>query len=350
MTSRNLRLLLVAGVLLAGLAAGLAWRSLESAARAAGPHDSTVRIHVRPGENLRSVLAGLASRGALQRARQVEIWLRLHGRNPRVRAGTYDVAPHASALEILAQLEKGDVVLESLTIVEGTTFADFRRALAAHPRVKATLKGRSDAEVMAELGHAGEHPEGRFFPDTFRFADGATDLEILQLAYRQMADELAAAWAARRADLPIRSAYEALILASIVEKETALPAERPMVAGVYTTRLRKGMRLQSDPTVIYGIGASYDGDIRSRDLQADTPYNTYVRAGLPPTPIALPGRGALRAVVEPRETGAIFFVATGNPDGSHFFSSTYEEHQKGVARMLERQRARSRTGRAGAAQ
>lgn len=201
---------------------------------------------------------------------------------------------------------------------------------------------------MSALGRAGLHPEGRFFPDTYRFADGTTDIEILQLAYRQMSGELEAAWTARQADLPVTTAYEALILASIVEKETALPAERPMVAGVYTTRLRKGMRLQSDPTVIYGIGASYDGDIRTRDLQADTPYNTYVRAGLPPTPIALPGRGALLAATAPRETGAVFFVATGNPDGSHFFSSTYEEHRQGVARMLERQRAREREARSAA--
>ncbi len=344
---RPLRLALVVIVLLAVVGAGLLWRALERAGQAPGSHTDAVRVHVRPGEGLRSVLATLARRGALGDARRVELWLRLHGRNPRVRAGTYDIPPHASAREVLAQLEKGDVVLESLTIVEGSTFREFRRALEAHARVKATLRGIGDAEVMAALGHTGEHPEGRFFPDTFRFADGTTDREILQLAYRQMADELDAAWRARRNDLPIATPYEALILASIVEKETALASERPTVAGVYTTRLRKRMRLQSDPTVIYGLGESYDGDIRSRDLQADTPYNTYVRAGLPPTPIALPGRDSLRAVTAPRETGAIFFVATGEPDGSHFFSSTYDEHQKGVARMLQRQRAP--TGAGGAA-
>jgi UPF0755 protein len=337
---RPLRLALVVLACLALLGAGLAWRALESAGQATGPHAGVVRVHVRPGEGLRSVLATLAQRGALGDARLVELWLRLHGRNPRVRAGTYDIPPRASASQILAQLEKGDVVLESLTVVEGATFRDFRRALEAHVRVKSTLRGRSDAEVMAALGRGGEHPEGRFFPDTYRFADGTTDREILQLAYRQMAAELESAWAARRPDLPVKTPYEALTLASIVEKETALPAERPLVAGVYSTRLRKRMRLQSDPTVIYGIGESYDGDIRSRDLQADTPYNTYTRAGLPPTPIALPGRESLRAVVAPRETGAIFFVATGEPDGSHFFSATYEEHQQGVARMLQRQRAR----------
>jgi len=345
---RTLRIVLVLLVLLVAAGGLVLWRSVEDATARPGPHQQTVRVHVRPGEGLRSVLATLAQRGALADARRVEIWLRLHGRNPKVRAGTYDIPPRASALEVLARLERGDVVLESLTIVEGATFGDFRRALDAHPRVKHTLRGKSDADVMSALGRAGLHPEGRFFPDTYRFADGTTDIEILQLAYRQMSGELEAAWTARQADLPVTTAYEALILASIVEKETALPAERPMVAGVYTTRLRKGMRLQSDPTVIYGIGASYDGDIRTRDLQADTPYNTYVRAGLPPTPIALPGRGALLAATAPRETGAVFFVATGNPDGSHFFSSTYEEHRQGVARMLERQRAREREARSAA--
>ena len=345
---RTLRIVLVLLVLLVAAGGLVLWRSVEDATARPGPHQQTVRVHVRPGEGLRSVLATLAQRGALADARRVEIWLRLHGRNPKVRAGTYDIPPRASALEVLARLERGDVVLESLTIVEGATFGDFRRALDAHPRVKHTLRGKSDADVMSALGRAGLHPEGRFFPDTYRFADGTTDIEILQLAYRQMSGELEAAWTARQADLPVTTAYEALILASIVETETALPAERPMVAGVYTTRLRKGMRLQSDPTVIYGIGASYDGDIRTRDLQADTPYNTYVRAGLPPTPIALPGRGALLAATAPRETGAVFFVATGNPDGSHFFSSTYEEHRQGVARMLERQRAREREARSAA--
>jgi UPF0755 protein len=336
---RPLRIALIVVALVTLVGAGLLWRALEGAGEAPGPHAEAVRVHVRPGEGLRTVLANLARRGALGDARLVELWLRLHGRNPRVRAGTYDIPPRASASQILAQLEKGDVVLESLTVVEGATFREFRRALESHRRVKSTLRGRSDSEVMAELGHGGEHPEGRFFPDTYRFADGTTDREILQLAYRQMAAELEAAWAARQQDLPVGTPYEALILASIVEKETALPAERPKVSGVYTTRLRQRMRLQSDPTVIYGIGESYDGDIRTRDLQADTPYNTYTRSGLPPTPIALPGRESLRAVTAPLETGAIFFVATGDPDGSHFFSATYEEHQKAVARMLQRQRA-----------
>ncbi|MFO1427534.1 MAG: endolytic transglycosylase MltG [Steroidobacteraceae bacterium] len=337
---KRLWVVLVVLLLLAGAAAALGWRALDGAMHEPGPNAEAVRIHVGPGARLRSVLATLEQRGALRDARLTEWWLRLSGRRPNVRAGTYEIPPRAPASAVLEQLEAGHVVLESLTAIEGWSFAELRRAIEKHPRIKVTLRGKSDAEVMAALGHAGEHPEGRFFPDTFRFADGTTDLEILALSHRQMEQELAAAWAARSADLPITTPYEALILASIVEKETGLERERPQIAGVFVGRLRRHMRLQSDPTVIYGLGTGYDGDIRNRDLATDTPYNTYTRNGLPPTPIALPGRGALRAATRPLENGALYFVATGEGDGSHFFSATYEEHRAGVARMLERQRAR----------
>ena len=196
---------------------------------------------------------------------------------------------------------------------------------------------------MDAIGHAGEHPEGRFFPDTYRFAAGTTDRDLFALAYRKMAEALDSAWSRRVAGLPLVDAYEALTLASIVEKETGLASERPHIAGVFVTRLRRNMRLQTDPTVIYGIGATYDGNIRERDLRTDTPYNTYTRGGLPPTPIALPSREALEAVVQPLETGDIFFVATGAGDGSHVFSATLEEHNAAVARYLARLRgSRSR--------
>jgi UPF0755 protein len=337
---KRLSVIVLGVVLVLAVGVLLAWRSLGASIAAPGPHAAPVRVHVGPGQALRSVLAEMQRSGALRDARGTEIWLRLSGGSTRIRAGTYELAAGASARDILAQLAAGRVVLEALTVVEGSTFADLRRALQAHPRIKSTLRGRSDAEVMAALGHAGEHPEGRFFPDTFRFADGTTDLEVLALAYRQMQRELQSAWDARLPGLPIATPYEALILASIVEKETGLAAERPQIAGVFELRLRRNMRLQSDPTIIYGIGARYDGDIRNRDLATDTPYNTYTRSGLPPTPIALPGREALRAVVRPVENGALYFVATGQGDGAHFFSSTYEEHKAGVARMLARQRER----------
>jgi UPF0755 protein len=192
---------------------------------------------------------------------------------------------------------------------------------------------------MAALGHAGEHPEGRFFPDTYRFAAKTTDLEILGLAYNSMRRVLEGAWQQRSTDLPFKTPYEALTLASVVEKETGLPAERPRIAGVFVSRLRKGMRLQSDPTIIYGLGARYDGDIRTRDLSTDTPYNTYTRAGLPPTPIALPGRESVLAAVRPEETGELYFVATGDGAGGHHFSKTLEEHNAAVKSYLARLRS-----------
>lgn len=193
---------------------------------------------------------------------------------------------------------------------------------------------------MAALGAPGVHPEGQFFPDTYWFPRGTSDLEILRIARERMQRELQAAWDARDPDLPLATPYEALILASIIEKETALEAERPIVAGVFVERLRRGMRLQTDPTVIYGMLDRYDGNIRKADLLRDTPYNTYTRAGLPPTPIAMPGLGSLRAATRPQVTGALFFVATGEPDGSHYFSKTLAEHEAAVQRYLRKLRER----------
>jgi UPF0755 protein len=257
-----------------------------------------------------------------------------------MRVGRYDIPAGASVRDALRKVAAGEVVLESLTIVEGWTFAQMRRAVEAHPAVQVTLRDRSAAEIMASLGQPDQHPEGRFFPDTYRFAAGTTDLELYRLGLRQLERELAGAWDQRAADLPVRSPEELLVLASVVEKETGDPAERARIAGVFVSRLRLGMRLQSDPTVIYGIGDAYDGNIRTRDLRTDTPYNTYTRNGLPPTPIALVGRAALRATARPNVTGDLFFVATGEADGGHVFTRTYAEHQAAVKRMLERQRQR----------
>jgi UPF0755 protein len=288
--------------------------------------------------SVRTVLAELARVGALRDARAVELELRLKGW-PNVKAGRYDIPAGASPAEIFDRLVAGRVILESLTVVEGWTFADFRRAVERHAAIEITLRGKTDAQLMAALGREGENPEGRFFPDTYRFAAGTTDKALYTLAYDRMASILKDAWAGRAANLPIETPYEALTLASIVEKETALTTERPQIAGVFTTRLRKGMRLQTDPTVIYGMGARYDGNIRERDLRADTPYNTYTRSGLTPTPIALPSREAVEAAVRPLETGAIFFVATGKGDGSHEFTATYEEHNAAIRRYHARLRA-----------
>lgn len=325
-------------VLSALLIAGAALWFAQSLA-ASGPHSEPVRIDVRRGESLRAVLVDLEAAGALSNARLIEIWVRLSGDAPRVKAGRYEIAARASARDILRQLDEGRVLLEAITIVEGTRYAELRDLLTRAPGLRQTLVGIDDAELMRRLGSPGVHPEGRFFPDTYRYAWGSTDFEILKLAHDRLRERLAAVWADRAVDLPLADATEALILASIVEKESALASERPRVAGVFVQRLRRGMRLQSDPTVIYGLQQAYDGDIRTRDLRTDTPYNSYTRKGLPPTPIALPGEEALRATVRPLETGEIFFVATGLSDGSHTFSKTYDEHRAAVRRMLERQRA-----------
>ena len=336
---RSGRALLLALLVLAALGAlaGRAW--MNRVMHEPGPHAEVVRVHVYPGRSLRATLKQIEGQGALRHAQAVEWYLRLRREPLAAKAGNYDLPARASAREIVDLLHSGRVVLEQLTIVEGWTFADMRRALEAHPRIRHTLKGAPVAQVMEAIGHPGQHPEGRFFPDTYRFADGTTDREIYQLAHDTLARALAAAWDARQPDLPIHSPDEALVLASIVEKETALASERARIAGVFTSRLRKGMRLQTDPTVIYGMGENFDGDIRRRDLTTDTPYNTYTRAGLPPTPIALPGRAALLAAVQPDETGELYFVATGLGDGSHAFSKTLAEHNAAVARYLARLRA-----------
>jgi UPF0755 protein len=242
--------------------------------------------------------------------------------------------------ELLELLNSGRVLLHSITFVEGSTFADIRKVLKANPAVRNEYHGKTAEELMRALGDPGLHPEGQFFPDTYHFARGASDLELLQTAHRRMRDALEQAWAKRAPDLPLASPYEALILASIVEKETALDVERPQIAGVFVERLRRGMRLQTDPTVIYGMLETYEGDIRRADLTRDTPYNTYTRAGLPPTPIAMPGLDSIQAAVQPDVTGALFFVATGEGDGSHYFSRSLPEHNAAVQRYLRRLRQR----------
>jgi UPF0755 protein len=340
-SARRGRMIAVAALLLLLLAAAGAvggWLWLRSEFLAPGPAAAAARIEVEPGTSLRSVLARLQSSGTVRNARAVEWYLRVRGLKPRVQAGTYEIPPGASPAQILELFEEGKVVLEQLTVVEGATFADFLAGLEQHPRVAHTLKGKSPAEIMALLGHPGAAAEGEFFPDTYRFAADTPDLAILAIAYDRMQKALAAAWEARRPGLPLDTPYQALILASMIEKEAALKGERALIAGVFVNRLRKGMRLQSDPTVVYGLGGQYDGSIHTRDLLHDTAYNTYTRAGLPPTPIALPGRESLEAAVQPADTLALYFVASGLGDGAHHFSNTLEEHNSAVQTYLERLR------------
>ncbi len=329
-------------LLLLALAAAGGYLWLLREFRAPGPATAAFGIEVDPGASLRSVLARLEGSGAVRNARAVQVYLRLRGQRPRVLAGTYEIPAHASPEEILALFEQGKVVLEQLTVVEGATFSDFLEALGQHPRVLHTLRGKSSADIMAALGQRGVSAEGEFFPDTYRFAANTPDVAILALAYDSMQRALTAAWAQRSPGLPYDSPYQALILASMVEKEAALKSERAQIAGVFLNRLRRGMRLQSDPTVIYGLGEKYDGSIHTRDLLRDTPYNTYTRAGLPPTPVALPGRESLLAAVRPEPTQALYFVATGLGDGAHHFSSSLAEHNSAVKTYLTRLRAQER--------
>ena len=341
--------LLVLVLLLSGGGVG-AWLWLEHEYEAPGPSASPVRIEVEPGASVRSVLGRLEAAGTVRNARAVGWYLRIHGLKPRVQSGAYELPAHASAAQILALFAEGKVILEQLTVVEGATFADFLAALEQHPRVAHTLRGKTPTEIMAALGHPGLSPEGEFFPDTYRFAASTSDAAILALAYDSMQHALDAAWEIRSPGLPLATPYQALILASMIEKEAALKTERALIAGVFVNRLRKGMRLQSDPTVVYGLGENYDGTIHTRDLLRDNPYNTYTREGLPPTPIALPGRESLLAAVHPASTAALYFVATGLGDGAHHFSSTLQEHNSAVQTYLERLRASARAAAANPAQ
>jgi UPF0755 protein len=328
----------LAVLVILGLAAAGGYLWLQRQFQAPGPAAAVTRVEVVPGASVRGVLNQLETLGAVRSTRAIVWYLRLRGAHPRMQAGVYEIPPGASPGQIIALFEEGKVVLDQITVVEGATFAEFIDALDQHPHVIHTLRGKTPREVMSALGHAGAGAEGEFFPDTYRFAANTTDAVILELAYAGMQRSLAAAWAARATDLPFDCPYQGLILASLVEKEAALKSERALIAGVFVNRLRKGMRLQSDPTVIYGLGEKYDGYVHTRDLTTDTLYNTYTREGLPPTPIALPGRESLSAAMHPASTAALYFVATGLGDGAHHFSATLEEHNAAVQTYLARLR------------
>lgn len=287
-------------------------------------------VLVEPGTSLAGLAQGLEQDGFIRHPRFFVWMARLRGQATAIQAGEYGIAPGMTPPELLARMTRGEVVQHDLTLVEGWTFRQVMAAVRANAYLTPTLDGATPEAVMARIGHPDEHPEGRFFPDTYHFPRGTTDVAFLQRAYQAMEETLQAAWQDRDEDLPYAGPYEALIMASIVEKETAVPAERWRIAGVFVRRLEKGMRLQTDPTVIYGLGQEYDGNIRRRDLRRDTPYNTYVHKGLPPTPIAMPGADAIEAAVHPADGDALYFVSKG--DGSHHFSATLEEHNRAVRR------------------
>ncbi|HQX61668.1 MAG: endolytic transglycosylase MltG [Rhodoferax sp.] len=262
-------------------------------------------------------------------------WFRLSGDARQIRAGSYEIERGTTPRGLLRKLVLGEESLRAMTLVEGWTFRQLREALATAPQLRHETAGLTDQAIMERLGRSGQHPEGRFFPDTYSYAKGSSDLKLLALAMRTMDRHLQAAWQHRSADSPLQTPEQALILASIVEKETGREADRPQIAAVFSNRLRVGMMLQTDPTVIYGLGERFDGNLRKKDLQTDTPWNTYTRTGLPPTPIAMPGRNALLAAVAPAPTKALYFVARG--DGSSEFSASLDEHNRAVNKFQRRQ-------------
>ncbi|MEC9482715.1 MAG: endolytic transglycosylase MltG [Halomonas sp.] len=329
---RLLKLFLVL-LVIAGAALFAAYTYWQSRLDAPVSLEEPTLYEVPRGASFNRVMADLDERGFI-----ADDWpfrlLAVFARDelPPLRAGEFRLEPGMSGRELVELLSSDNVVTYSLTVPEGLTFAEMRDVLNEAPKLTHLTEGLSGQEIMAKLGHPEQHPEGRFFPDTYQYHKGVTDIELLRQAYERMHNELAEVWAARNDGLPFDSAYEALIMASLIERETGFDGERRRIAGVFVRRLEKGMRLQTDPTVIYGLGEDFDGNLTRADLRRPTAYNTYVIDGLPPTPIALPGRAALEAAVNPAEGDALYFVAKG--DGSHHFSNTLSEHNAAVRRYI----------------
>ena len=295
-----------------------------------GLRSPVVELNVERGRGAALVAEDWVRAGVDAPSWALQAWFRWSGDARRIRAGSYAAEPGITPAELLDKMVRGDESLESVVFIEGWTFAQMRAALARAPGLRQTLQGLDDREVMQALGAAPLPAEGWFFPDTYRYGKGVSDRTVLLSAHEAMKRQLSRAWEQRRPDLPLGSPAEALILASIVEKETGQASDRARIAGVFVNRLRLGMPLQTDPTVIYGLGSRFDGNLRKRDLQTDTPFNTYTRRGLPPHPIAMPGAQALKAAVQPEATLALYFVAKG--DGSSHFSATLDEHNHAVWR------------------
>lgn len=324
------RLMITAVVLLflTLAAAGVAWFWVQSALERSGPMQEAVELHVKPGSSLRAVAGSLAEAGVIEYDWLMYYWGRYKGYDRGVRAGEYRFEPGMVLEDIFALLQSGSNVQYLFTIVEGWRTGDMLQALSQQERLQHTLTAQSAVELAQELEFPETNAEGLFLPETYSYRRGETDRSVLLRANQALRLVLEQSWQSRAPDLPLNTPYEALILASLIEKETGVVEERQRIAGVFTSRLKQGMRLQTDPTVIYGIGESYDGNITRKHLQTMSPYNTYLISGLPPTPIALPGAAAIMAATQPDETGELYFVARG--DGSHKFSRTYPEHQEAV--------------------
>lgn len=324
---RRLLLVLLFFAAVAAMLGGAAAWWLAQPLRLSAP---SLELEVEPGTSPRRVAQAVVEAGVQTDARLLYYWFRLSQQDRQIRAGNYELTTGVTPRSLLQKLVRGEESLRAITFVEGWTFRQVRAQIARDEFLKHETQQMTDAEIMTALGKPGVAAEGMFFPDTYTFAKGSSELAVLRRALHAMERRLDEVWAQRTPDSPLKTPYEALILASIVEKETGRSTDRGQIAGVFANRLRIGMRLQTDPTVIYGLGEAFDGNLRRRDLQTDTPWNTYTRAGLPPTPIALPGKESLLAAVRPESTKAYYFVARG--DGSSHFSATLDEHNRAVNR------------------
>ena len=299
------------------------------------PGSQVLDLEIEPGTRAVQVAEAVAASGADINVTLLQMWFRVSGQARQIKAGSYEITQGATPRSLLRMVVRGDQALKNITLVEGWTFIQVRAALQKAELLAPESIGLSPEMIMERLGMPGIHPEGRFFPETYSYAKGSSDLAVLKRAAKAMDKRLDAAWALRRADTPLKSRDDALILASIIEKETGKPSDQAQIAGVFTNRLRINMRLQTDPSVIYGLGSAFDGNLRKRDLLADTPYNTYTRAGLPPTPIAMPGKAALLAAVQPATTNAFYFVSRGN--GTSQFSANLDDHNRAVNKYIRGQ-------------
>lgn len=294
----------------------------------ASPSVQVLDLAIEPGTSPKGVAQAIADAGADVSPELLRFWFRVSGQDRAIKAGSYEITPEMSPRVVLNMLVRGEETLRTITLVEGWTFKQFKQALAKSDNLKVSTQGMTDAEIMTLLGRPNLHPEGRFYPDTYTYAKGSTDVALMQRALKAMDRHLDKVWNQRKSNLPITHPEELLILASIIEKETGRANDRPLISAVFHNRLKMGMRLQTDPTVIYGMGDAFDGNLRRVDLRTDTPYNTYTRGGLPPTPIAMPGKAALLAAIDPAPSNALYFVAKG--DGSSHFSQSLNEHNNAV--------------------
>ncbi len=326
------RSLLAAGLLSLLLGAAALWW-LHHDLRWSGSAQA-LDLAIDPGTSPKAIAVAVRDTGVNINPTLLYAWFRVSGQARQIKAGSYEITPGTTPRSLLQKLVRGEASLLALTVVEGWNIRQLRAALKAADQLQDHTSALSDADLMALLGRPGLHPEGRFYPDTYTYAKRSSDKELLARALRAMDKRLEKIWAQRETGSPLKTPQDALILASIVEKETGRASDRPLIASVFHNRLRMGMPLQTDPTVIYGLGAAFDGNLRKKDLKTDTPWNTYTRGGLPPTPIAMPGQAALLAAVKPASSKALYFVARG--DGSSQFSDTLQAHNQAVNQYQRR--------------